>query len=366
MDFKIHLSKPDLKEILKHVSFNDNSILNFEKALEKYLGTQKKVVALNSGTAAIHIALILAGVKKDDFVICQSFTFIATANPILYQAANPIFIDSEADTWGMCPLLLEEAIKNCISKKKKPKAIIINCNYGMPSKIEEVISIAKFYNIKLIEDAASALGSSFKNKKCGTFGDFGIISFNENKILTTFGGGILICKSEEEKNRAIYFATQAKEKYNYYQHSEIGYNYRIDKLSASIGLNELNNIEQYILKRRKVNFFYRELFDNIKGIKVFEELNDNYFSNHWFSCITIDENKTKYSVTNLYEQLIKDNIEVRRLWKPMHLQPLFKKYSFYSNNVSELLFKKGLCLPSSSNLTLYDLDSISSSVNKFL
>ena len=171
---------------------------------------------------------------------------------------------------------------------------------------------------------------------------------------------------KKKKNRAIYFATQAKEKYNYYQHSEIGYNYRIDKLSASIGLNELNNIEQYILKRRKVNFFYRELFDNIKGIKVFEELNDNYFSNHWFSCITIDENITKYSVTNLYEQLIKDNIEVRRLWKPMHLQPVFKKYDYYGGEISENLFNKGLCLPSGSNLTALDKGRIKETIHKIL
>ena len=215
MESKIYLSKPNFKEILINTSFKDNNVLNFEVALEKYLGSNKKVVALNSGTSAIHLALILAGVQKDDFVICQSFTFVATANPILYQRANPIFIDSEIETWSMCPLLLEQTIKKYISFNKKPKAIIVNCNYGLPPKIEAIISIAKFYDIKLIEDAASGLGASFKNQKCGTFGNFGIISFNENKILTTFGGGALICKNEEDKNRAKYLASQAKENFDY-------------------------------------------------------------------------------------------------------------------------------------------------------
>ena len=366
MGAKIYLSKPDLKEVLNTVSFNENSVLNFEVALEKYIGFNKKVVALNSGTAAIHLALILAGVQKEEVVICQSFTFIATANPILYQGAKPIFIDSEKDTWSMCPLLLEQAIKKCISQKKNPKAIIINSNYGMPSKIEAIVSIAKFYDIKLIEDAASALGSTYKKQKCGTFGDFGIISFNENKILTTFGGGILICKSEEEKNSAIYLATQAKEEYTYYQHSEIGYNYRMNKISASVGLSELKNIEKYIFCRRQVHSFYSKLFENIEGIILHKEPNQNYFSNHWFTSVLINEKLVGFSCEDLRLQLLKDNIESRPLWKPMHLQPVFKDCSYYGASVSEDLFNNGLCLPSGSNLTDYHKERIKVSIKKLL
>lgn len=366
LDTKIYLSKPNSKEILINASFKDNNVLNFEIALEKYLGANKKVVALNSGTAAIHLALILAGVKKDDVVICQSFTFVATANPILYQNAKPVFIDSEIETWSMCPLLLEQTIKKYIALKTKPKAIIVNCNYGMPPKIEDIISIAKFYDIKLIEDAASGLGASYKNQKCGTFGDFGIISFNENKILTTFGGGALICKSEEEKSRAIYLASQAKEKYDYYQHSEVGYNYRMDKLSASVGLSELKNIEQYILSRRRVHLFYVALFHNIEGIKVFHNSDDNYFSNYWLNSVLINEKLAGFSNEDLRNQLLKDNIESRPLWKPMHLQPVFKGCSYYGEGISEGLFNSGICLPSSSSLTENDLERIATSINKFL
>ncbi|KGL64346.1 DegT/DnrJ/EryC1/StrS family aminotransferase [Polaribacter sp. Hel1_85] len=366
MDSKIYLSKPNFKEILINTSFKDNNVLNFEVALEKYLGSNKKIVALNSGTSAIHLALILAGVQKDDLVICQSFTFVATANPILYQRAKPIFIDSEIEKWSMCPLLLEQTIKKYISLNKKPKAIIVNCNYGMPSKIETIISIAKFYDIKLIEDAASGLGASYKDQKCGTFGDFGIISFNENKILTTFGGGALICKSEEDKNRAIYLASQAKEKFDYYQHSEIGYNYKMDKLSASVGLSELKNIEQYILSRRKIHLFYVELFQNMEGIHVFHNSDDNYFSNHWLTCILINEKLAGFSNEDMSNQLLKDNIESRPLWKPMHLQPVFKGCPFYGDGVSEGLFNSGLCLPSGSNLTENDLERISTSIKKIL
>ena len=266
----------------------------------------------------------------------------------------------------MCPLLLEQAIKNCISQKKKPKAIIINSNYGMPSKIEVIVSIAKFYDIKLIEDAASALGSTYKKQKCGTFGDFGIISFNENKILTTFGGGILICKSEEEKNSAIYLATQAKEECTYYQHSEIGYNYRMNKISASVGLSEIKNIEKYIFCRRQVHSFYSKLFENIEGIILHKEPNQNYFSNHWFTSVLINEKLVGFSCEDLRLQLLKDNIESRPLWKPMHLQPVFKDCSSYGASVSEDLFNNGLCLPSGSNLTDYDKERIKVSIKKLL
>lgn len=366
METKIHLSKPNLKEVANNVSSSDTSILNFEKSLEKYLGFNNKVVVLNSGTAAIHLALILAGVKKDDYVICQSFTFVASANPIRYQAAHPIFVDSELDTWGLCPILLEEAIKDSILKRKKPKAIIINSSYGMPSKIEAIVSIAQLYNIKLIEDAASSIGASFKNKKCGTFGDFGIISFNTNKILTTFGGGVLICKNEEQKNKAIYLATQSKEKYHYYQHSEIGYNYRMSNILAGIGLGQMEVLDTHIGFRRNNNQFYQDLFKYVNGITVFEEPNSDYFSNHWLSCIVIDEDITGFSNEELRLHLEKDTIESRPLWKPMHLQPVFKDAPYYGAKVAENLFEKGLCLPSGSNLTENDLKRIAKSIHNFL
>ena len=366
MEARIHLSKPNLKEGLNRVTFNENSISIFEEALEKYLGVDQKVVALNSGTAAIHLALILLGVKKDDYVICQSFTFVASANPILYQAAKPIFIDSEVDTWGMCPILLEEAIRDSIQKGQKPKAIIMNSSYGMPSKIETIASIAKLYDIKLIEDAASSLGSSFNNKKCGTFGDFGIISFNKNKIVTTFGGGILICKSEEEKNKAIYLATQAKEEYNYYQHSEAGYNYRMSDVLAGIGRGQMEVLDAHIDLRRGMHTFYKEVFKEVDGVTVFEEPNSDYHSNHWLSCVLINESLTDFSREDLRLALLEENIESRPLWKPMHLQPVFKDSPYYGGAVSEDLFKNGLCLPSGSNLSDGDRQRIKLSINKIL
>lgn len=371
MKEKILLSNSNLRGsefIFKRNEFfvDFENIINFEKSLEKYLGVDHKVVALNSGTAAIHLALILAGVKKDDYVICQSFTFVASANPIRYQGANPIFIDSEVETWGMCPIFLEEAIKDRILKGKKPKAIIMNSSYGMPSKIETIVSIAKLHGIQLIEDAASSLGSSYSNKKCGTFGDFGIISFNNNKIVTTFGGGILICKNEEEKNKAIYLATQAKEKYNYYQHSEIGYNYRMSNILAGIGRGQMDALDKHIDLRRKNNQFYQDLFKEVDGITVFEEHMSDYFSNHWLSCILIDEDVTGFSSEDLRLHLEKDNLESRPLWKPMHLQPLFKEAPYYGAKVAENLFEKGLCLPSGSDLTENDLKRIAKSINNFL
>ena len=363
---KIHLSKPDLSFSLKDINLSDKSVFQFEEVLESYLSDKKHVVALNSGTSAIHLALILAGVSNDDEVLCQSFTFVASANPIVYLGAKPVFIDSETDTWNLCPILLEKAILARIAKGIKPKAIIFVHLYGMPAKIEEITLVAKKYNIILIEDAAEALGSEYKGKKCGTFGDFGIISFNENKVVTTFGGGALICKNEEDKIRAIYLARQAKEKYNYYQHSEIGYNYRMDKISASVGLYRFKNIKQYILSRRKVHLFYINLFDSIKGVDVFNNFNENCFSNHWLSCILIDEKYLGFSRDDLIAQLDKDTIESRPLWKPMHLQPVFKECDYFGASVSENLFNNGLCLPSGANLTENDLERIGTSIKKFL
>jgi dTDP-4-amino-4,6-dideoxygalactose transaminase len=330
------------------------NLTGFAQDLSNYIEKESNVVCLSSGTAALHLALILADVQQDDEVLCQTFTFSASANPIVYQKANPIFIDSENDTWNMCPVALEEAIKDKISNGKKPKAIIFVHLYGMPAKIDEIVAISTKYEITLIEDAAEALGSTYKGQKCGTFGDFGILSFNGNKIITTSGGGALVCKSEEDKQRAIFLATQARDDAPHYQHSEIGYNYRMSNILAGIGRGQMEVLDAHVGLRRDMNLFYKNIFKNVEGITVFEEPNNDYYSNHWLSCVLIDSGITGFTREELRLQLEKDNIESRPLWKPMHLQPVFKEYDYYGGNVSETLFNKGLCLPSGSNLEKED------------
>jgi dTDP-4-amino-4,6-dideoxygalactose transaminase len=330
------------------------NLTGFAQDLSNYIEKESNVVCLSSGTAALHLALILADVQQDDEVLCQTFTFSASANPIVYQKANPIFIDSENDTWNMCPVALEEAIKDKISNGKKPKAIIFVHLYGMPAKIDEIVAISTKYEITLIEDAAEALGSTYKGQKCGTFGDFGILSFNGNKIITTSGGGALVCKSEEDKQRAIFLATQARDDAPHYQHSEIGYNYRMSNILAGIGRGQMEVLDAHVGLRRDMNLFYKNIFKNVEGITVFEEPNNDYYSNHWLSCVLIDSGITGFTREELRLQLEKDNIESRPLWKPMHLQPVFKEYDYYGGNVSETLFNKGLCLPSGSNLAKED------------
>ncbi|WP_299666370.1 DegT/DnrJ/EryC1/StrS family aminotransferase [uncultured Polaribacter sp.] len=366
MDTRIFLSKSISDISLENITSEEKNVLDFEKSLEKYLGKKNCVAALNSGTSAIHLSLILSGVSHGDEVLCQSFTYVASANPTIYQGAIPIFIDSEKDTWNMCPKYLEKAILDRISKGKKPKAIIFVHLYGMPAKIEEISLIAKKYNIKLIEDAAEALGSEFKGKKCGTFGDYGIISFNNNKIVTTFGGGVLICKNEEDKQKAIYLSKQARDKVAHYQHSEIGYNYRISNVLAGIGVKQMKFLEKHISRRRNVNFFYKKFFKELKGFKLLEELNKNRLSNHWLSCVVIDEKLTGFNREDLRMFLLKNNIESRPFWKPMHLQPVFKEFPFYGEMISENLFNNGLCLPSGSDLEITDLERITSSIKKLL
>jgi dTDP-4-amino-4,6-dideoxygalactose transaminase len=342
------------------------NILGFEQDIKTYLNTKNEVVALSSGTAAIHLALILSGVIAGDTVVCQSMTFSASANPIKYQGATPVFIDSEMETWNMCPKALEEAIKSLILKSKKPKAIIVVHLYGMPAKIDQISAIAKKYKISLIEDAAEALGSSYKGQKCGTFGDFGILSFNGNKIITTSGGGALICKTEELKQRAIFLATQARDKAPHYQHSELGYNFRMSNILAGIGRGQMEVLDKHIEYRRANNKFYKEeLFNSTDGIHVFKEPNENYCSNHWLSCILIDESKTGFSPEALRLFLLQENIESSPLWKPMHLQPIFKECNYYGNTIAQSLFEKGLCLPSGSNLSSIDLKRIKSSIEIF-
>lgn len=373
---KIYLSSPHMGGTeMKYVqqAYDTNwvaplgpNVTGFETALEKYISNDVKVACLSSGTSAIHLALILAGVKKDDEVLCQSFTFSASANPITYQGAKPIFIDSEITTWNMCPVALENAIKDRIFKGKKPKAIVLVHLYGMPAKIDEISAIASKYKIKLIEDAAEALGSTFKGQKCGVFGDFGILSFNGNKIITTSGGGALVCHSEKDKQKAIFLATQARDTAAHYQHSEIGYNYRISNILAGIGRGQMEVLNTHIRLRRSMNQFYHALFNDVDGITVFKEPTEDYFSNFWLSCIIIDSKITGFNRESLRLHLKKSNIESRPLWKPLHLQPIFNDYPYYGENVADNLFENGLCLPSGSNLTDIDRERIKKSIQDIL
>jgi dTDP-4-amino-4,6-dideoxygalactose transaminase len=325
---------------------------DFENVIENYLSDNSSVTALNSGTSAIHLALVLLGVKAGDEVICQSMTFSASANPILYQGAIPIFIDSEKDTWNICPENLEIAISDRIKKGKKPKAIIAVHLYGNPYKVDEIHAIADRYQIPIIEDSAEALGSSYKGKKCGTFGAFGILSFNGNKIITTSSGGALITNSCDLKEKAIFYATQSKDDAVHYQHSEIGYNYRMSNICAGIGLGQMKILDDYVVKRRRNHEFYRDLFRDIEDVELYEVLDENYFSICWLNTILIKSNSQKNLGRESLRLAFEDqNIETRPLWKPMHLQPIFEEYPFYGNKVAEDLFEKGLCLPSGSNLT---------------
>ena len=324
----------------------------FEQALENYLGNQAHVGALSSGTAAIHLGLILLGVQAGDEVLCQSMTFSASANPILYLGATPVFIDSETETWNLCPLALEEAIKDRIAKGNKPKAIIAVHLYGVPYQVEAIKAISDKYNIPVLEDSAEALGSSYKGQKCGTFGDIGVLSFNGNKIITTSGGGAIVTKSKELKDKAVFFATQSRDDAPHYQHSEIGYNYRMSNICAGIGRGQMEVLDAHVALRRKMHEFYVDLFKDIEAVTVFTVPNTDYFANYWLSAILIEPNKAKgidrEALRLAFEAA---NIESRPLWKPMHLQPIFEHYPYYGSNVAETLFEKGLCLPSGSNLT---------------
>lgn len=360
MKSKIWLSSPHMGGgEMKYIeqAFRDNwvaplgeNIDVFEELLEQYLGSGR-VLAVNTGTAALHLALILLGIKAGDEVLCQSLTFAASANPIVYQGATPIFIDSEKDTWNICPDVLERAIQDRIKQGKKIKAIIIVHLYGMPAKMKEIIDISKKYKIPIIEDAAEALGSVYLGKKCGTFGDYAIFSFNGNKIITTSGGGVLITREAEEKEKALHLATQAKDNAIHYQHSKIGYNYRMSNIVAGIGRGQMEVLEERIAQRRANHRFYQEIFGNIDGINLLTEPNQNYYSNHWLSVIQINKEKMGDFKGILMKKMKEGNIECRPVWKPLHLQPVFKKSPYYGGVCAENLFENGLCLPSGSNLT---------------
>lgn len=338
------------------------NVTGFENDLESYLKEDVNVAALSSGTAAIHLALVQLGVSSGDEVLCQSMTFSASANPIAYQGATPVFIDSEPETWNMCPVHLETAIKDRIAKGKTPKAIIIVHLYGMPAKMDELLAVANKYEIPVVEDAAEALGSTYKGRKCGTFGDYSILSFNGNKIITTSGGGAMVCNTLKKKQNTIFLATQARDQAAHYQHSQIGYNYRMSNISAGIGRGQMEVLDKHIGLRRSMNAFYKELFENIKGVFVFTEPNEHLFSNHWLSCIVIN-NDAPFTKEDLFNKMLEANIETRPLWKPMHLQPVFKTAAYYGEKVSETLFTNGLCLPSGSNLTQKERDRISQVIN---
>ena len=341
------------------------NVTGFETAIEAYLDTNSHVAALSSGTAAIHLALVLLGVTQGDEVLCQTFTFSASANPIVYQGAMPVFVDSEPETWNICPFHLEAAIKDRIKKGKKPKAIIAVHLYGMPCKIETVKRVALKYDIPIIEDSAEALGSTFKGQKCGTFGDIGILSFNGNKIITTSGGGALVSNSLKTKEKAVFLATQARDEAPHYQHSYIGYNYRLSNICAGIGRGQMEVLDKHIGLRREMHQFYKELFADRDGVTVFEESSSAYFSNHWLSCITINSAKTGYTPQDITIALAEDTIESRPLWKPMHLQPVFKDAPYYGSTIAENLFKTGLCLPSGSNLLPVDKQRIKKALAPF-
>ena len=324
-----------------------SAFVNEKKGNESLL--QKKIVALSAGTAAIHLGLIMLGVEKGDEVICQSFTFAASANPVVYQGATPVFVDSEPDTYNMDPQLLEDAIKDRIAKTgKKPKAIIPVYLYGMPARIDEIMAIARRYEIPVLEDAAEGFGSRYKGQVCGTFGAYGVLSFNGNKMITTSGGGALICPDEAAKKRVMFYATQAREPFPYYQHEKIGYNYRMSNICAGIGRGQMTVADEHIRHHQWVHRRYQELLNDVKEVVVHSAPDNDMEPNYWLSTIRFEDGKhtLKGELLTLAEKLSTENIETRPLWKPMHLQPIYKDAPAYVNGVSENLFSRGLCLPS--------------------
>ena len=347
----------------------------FEKALRDFLiengklkveNEGKQVVALSAGTAALHLGLILLGVGEGDEVICQSFTFSASANPIAYLGATPVFVDSERETWNMDPVLLEEAIKDRVEKiGRLPKAIIPVHLYGMPGKLDEILEVANRYKIPVLEDSAEALGSEYKGRKCGTFGEYAALSFNGNKMITTSGGGALVCPSEERAKRALFYATQAREQAPHYQHEKIGYNYRMSNICAGIGRGQMFVLDEHVARRREIHDLYVKLLNGVKGVKVMcQPEGGDFNSNYWLTCITVEPEEAGFTREDVRLALDADNIESRPLWKPMHLQPVFKDAPFYGNGTSERLFEIGLCLPSGPTLTDEDVERVTKVVKQ--
>ena len=403
-----HMSGNEKKYIDE--AFRDNWVVplgpnvnGFEEDLKQFVGGDKEIVALSAGTAAVHLSLLAVGVKPGDEVLCQSFTFCASCHPITYLGAKPVLIDSEPDTWNMSPELLEEAINDRIAKTgKKPKAIMVVYLYGMPAKIDEILAIGRKYDIPVIEDAAEGMGSKYNGKVCGTFGAYGILSFNGNKMITTSGGGALIVPDTEAKKRIMFFATQAREAYPYYQHEEIGYNYRMSNICAGIGRGQMSVVDEHIAHHRHIARLYEEAFKDIEGITYHAEPKDGQMeSNYWLSTIVLDENLKVRNEEAAYAEAItgavggaagvvhgggnihtdcepnrnveamrialdKAGIESRPLWKPMHKQPVYKDAPAYVNGVSESLFKQGLCLPSGPLVTDEHVAYIVEKINECL
>ncbi|SKB93246.1 DegT/DnrJ/EryC1/StrS family aminotransferase [Daejeonella lutea] len=363
---KIWLSSPHMGgEEIEYIkeAFDSNwvaplgpNVTGFEQDLEAYLHNKRYVAALSSGTAAIHLGLILLGVVAGDEVICQSMTFSASANPIAYLGATPVFVDSEPDTWNMSPEFLEEAIIARLEYGKKPKAIIPVHLYGMPAKMQQILAVANKYEIPVLEDAAEALGSSINGEFCGTFGDIACLSFNGNKIITTSGGGALVAKANEMAEKAVFLATQARDQAPHYEHTHIGYNYRMSNICAGIGRGQMKVLDKHIELRRSNLEYYRQALSHIKEISFLDEP-EGYKSNRWLSCAVIDPSSGISQETIRFE-LNARNIESRPLWKPMHLQPIFRNAPYYGENTCEELFNKGICLPSGSNLANDDLSKI--------
>lgn len=376
MDSKIWLSSPHMGG--NEINYVNNAfetnwiaplgphVFGFEQDIKTFLGTSKEVAALSSGTAAIHLALVMLGVSHGDEVICQSMTFSASANPILYQGAIPIFVDSEPNTWNICPEETLRAIESGIKRNKKPKAIVAVHLYGVPFQVERLREISKYYNIPIIEDSAEALGSTYKGQQCGTFGDFGVLSFNGNKIITTSGGGALVCPDLKAKEKVVFYATQSRDPEPHYQHSHVGYNYRLSNVCAGIGRGQMEVLDDRVKARRAMHHFYMELFENIPGVEVFSADESIAIPNYWLTSILVDPNETGgKSREDLRIYLENFQIESRPLWKPMHLQPIFENYSFFGSGISDKLFANGLCLPSGSNLTEVEKDRISNAVKAF-
>lgn len=402
-----HMSGHEMKFIQE--AFDTNWVVplgpnvnGFEKDLEQYMGQNKRVVALSAGTAAVHLALIACGVGPGDEVIVQTFTFCASSHPITYLGATPVFVDSERETWNMSPELLEETIKDRIAKTgRKPKAIIPVYLYGMPGKIEELLDVASRYDIPVIEDAAEGFGSRYNGQMVGTFGRFGVLSFNGNKMITTSGGGALVCPDDESYNRIMYFATQARESYPYYQHTEIGYNYRMSNICAGIGRGQMMILDEHIKHHQHIAELYREAFKQVDGIEFHDNPDVKMSSNFWLNTITIAPDVKVKGQENAYKTIVKgavggaagvvhqaltahtdcepndnveamrvcldaNNIESRPLWKPMHKQPVYKDAPAYINGVSESLFRQGLCLPSGPMVTDDEVARIVSTIKDSL
>ena len=341
------------------------NVNEFEGLLGEYLGNNN-IVALSAGTAALHLGLVMLGVEAGDEVICQSFTFAASANPIAYQGAKPVFVDSEPDTWNMSPKALEDAI---IDRKKVtgkyPKAIIPVHLYGMPAKMNEILEIANKYGIPVLEDAAEALGSEYCGKKCGTLGLYGALSFNGNKIITTSGGGALICPDKEADQRVKFLATQARENMPYYYHNVIGYNYRLSNISAGIGCGQMQVLASHVARRKAIHALYTELLDGVKGIHVMQNPSTDFDSNFWLTTITFD-NSLGITPEELRLALEAENIESRWLWRPMHMQPVFKEAPYYGGTCAEDLFNNGLCLPSGSILSDDDIRRVADAIKSYI